>query len=155
MIEITTKGERAKELFLAGYNCSQSVAGAFAEEIGLSLDRVLKLSQPFGGGMGRMREVCGTFSGAMFVIGQLYGDAAPNSSNKARVYTIVQELAARFKEEHGSLICREILGFSKDQDTDPAHPSERTEAFYKKRPCARVCAVTASILDAYLREHSM
>ncbi len=152
MIEITKKGERARELFLAGYNCAQSVAGAFAEELGLPLEMVLKLSQPFGGGMGRLREVCGTFSGVLFVIGQLYGDSEPNSPNKARVYMKVQAIADRFRAEHGSLICREILGFAKDHETDPAHPSERTEEFYRKRPCARVCAVTASILEAYLEE---
>jgi len=151
---MTPKGERAKELFMEGYNCSQSVAGAFAEEIGLPFETVMKLAQPFGGGMGRMREVCGTFSGMMFVVGQLYGDAAPKSDNKAKVYTIVQELAARFKEERGSLICREILGFAKNHETDPAHPSERNEEFYKKRPCAGVCAAAASILENYLKEHA-
>lgn len=152
-IPTTPKGEKARELFVAGYNCSQSVAGAFAEEIGLPLDTVLKLAQPFGGGMGRMREVCGTFSGALFVIGQLYGDTDPKSDNKAKVYTIVQELAAEFRAAHGSLICREILGFMKNQETDPAHPSERNEEFYKKRPCAHVCAATASLLEAYLKTH--
>lgn len=152
MTEYTKKGERAQELFFAGYNCSQSVAGAFCEEMGLPLDMVLKLSQPFGGGMGRLREVCGTFSGVLFVIGQLYGDTDPKSDNKAKVYTMVQELAARFREEHGSLICREILGFAKNHETDPAHPSERNAEFYKKRPCARVCAAAASILEQYLGE---
>jgi C_GCAxxG_C_C family probable redox protein len=152
MMEITKKGECALELFFEGYNCSQSVAGAFADEIGLPLETVLKLSQPFGGGMGRMREVCGTFSGAMFVVGQLWGDAEPKSENKARVYEIVQELAGQFKDEHGSIICREILGLIKGTETDPSHPSERNAEFYKKRPCARVCSETASLLERYIND---
>ena len=147
-IPTTPKGEKARELFVAGYNCSQSVA----EEIGLPLDTVLKLAQPFGGGMGRMREVCGTFSGALFVIGQLYGDTDPKSDNKARVYTIVQELAAEFRAAHGSLICREILGFMKNQETDPAHPSERNEEFYKKRPCAEYVGMCARITEEIIME---
>ena len=152
MITITEKGERAKELFVAGYNCSQAVAGAFAEDMGLPLETVLRLSQPFGGGMGRLREVCGTFSGILFVVGQLYGDSEPNSPNKAEVYKTVQTLAERFKAERGSIICREILGFMKNQETDPAHPSERTEEFYHKRPCAVVCAMAASLLEEYIKE---
>ena len=89
----------------------------------------------------------------MTIIGQLYGDTDPKSDNKAKVYTIVQELAAEFRAAHGSLICREILGFMKNQETDPAHPSERNEEFYKKRPCAHVCAATASLLETYLKAH--
>ena len=151
MIPITSKGERARELFLSGYNCAQSTAGAFAEEIGLGLDTVLKLAQPFGGGMGRMREVCGTFSGILFTVGQLFGDAVPGSDNKARVYIIVQELADRFKKEQGSLICRDILGLL-GADTDPSRPEARTAEYYKKRPCANTCAIAASILESYLKE---
>lgn len=153
MIEITKKGELALELFKQGYNCSQSVAGAFADEIGLPFETVIKLAQPFGGGMGRMREVCGTFSGMLFAVGQIYGDTDPKSDNKAKVYSIVQELAEQFKNEHGSIICREILGFQKGRETDPAHPSERNSEFYAKRPCAEVCAEAASLLEKYLAEH--
>lgn len=153
MITITDKGKRAEELFISGYNCSQSVAGAFAEEIGLPLDTVFKLAQPFGGGMGRLREVCGAFSGMLFVIGQLYGDSAPDSPNKAEIYKRVQVVAESFKAEHGSIVCREILELAKNQETDPANPSKRTDAFYKHRPCAFVCAAAASILEEYINEH--
>lgn len=154
MTEITPKGERARELFLEGYTCAQSVAGAFAEEMGMPLDTVLRISMPFGGGMGRLREVCGTFSGIVLVVGQLYGDNIPKSPNKAKVYSIVQELAARFKAEYGTIICRELLGELAARDTDPSKPSERTDEYYKKRPCASVCAAAASILETYLAEHN-
>lgn len=152
MIEITPKGEKARDLFLRGYNCAQAVAGAFTEEIGLPIDTILSMAQPFGGGMGRLREVCGAFSGMLFVVGRLYGDAVPNSDNKADVYVIVQTLADRFRKEHGSVICREILGFAKERETDPAHPSKRTEEYYGKRPCAYVCAAAASLISEYLTE---
>ncbi len=153
MITITDKGRRAEELFVSGYNCSQAVAGAFADELGLPLDTILKLAQPFGGGMGRLREVCGAFSGVLFVIGQLYGDSAPDSKNKAEIYKRVQAIAEQFRAEHGSIVCREILELAKNQETDPANPSKRTDEFYKHRPCSTVCAVAASILDEYINEH--
>ena len=157
MTEITQKGIIARELFLKGYNCAQSVAGAFAEEIGLPLETVLKLAQPFGAGMGRLREVCGTFSGMLFVVGQLYGGCEPGSApdgSKARVYSIVQELAERFRARRGTLICRELLGLGRGAETDPSRPSERTAEYYKKRPCAEICAESASLLEAYLSERT-
>ncbi len=148
---ITPKGERAKELFLSGYNCAQSVAGAFADEIGLPLERVLRLSQPFGAGFGRLREVCGTFSGMMFVVGELYGDALPNSENKAKIYGRVQELSARFRAANGAFLCRDILG-PEFADTNPSSPSARTLEYYLSRPCPMVCARAASILEVWLAE---
>lgn len=153
MIKITQKGERARELFLEGYSCAQSVAGAFAEEMGMPLDTVLRISMPFGGGMGQLREVCGTFSGMVLVVGQLFGDSIPKSPNKGNVYSIVRELAVRFKAEYGTIICRELLGELAARDADPSKPSERTDEYYKKRPCAVVCAAAASILENYLTEH--
>ena len=110
MTEITGRGRRAKELFLSGYNCAQSVAGAYADVIGLPETLVLRLSQPFGGGMGRMREVCGTLSGALFVVAQLYGGEDPSTDEekrdgKARVYAVVQDIASSFRAEHGTIIC--------------------------------------------------
>ncbi|MBQ8551852.1 MAG: C_GCAxxG_C_C family protein [Clostridia bacterium] len=149
---MTQKGEKARELFLEGYTCAQSVAGAFAEEMGMPIDTVLRIAMPFGGGMGRLREVCGTFSGMVLVVGQLYGDNIPKSPNKAQVYSIVQKLAERFKAEYGTIICHELLGELEARDTDPLKPSERTDGYYQKRPCAGVCAAAASILENYLSE---
>ena len=152
MIRITNKGEMARELFLSGYTCAQAVAGAFSDEIGMPRETVLRLALPFGGGMGRLREVCGTFSGMLFVVGAIYGDDLPKSPEKAKVYTIVQELAERFRAEYGTIVCRELLGAA-GKDTNPACPSERTAEYYQKRPCADICAAAASILETYLNEH--
>ena len=150
-MRITEKGEKARELFLSGYNCAQAVAGAFSEEMGLPSEAVLRMTMPFGGGMGRLREVCGAFSGIVFVVGQLYGDAEPQSPNKAAVYAVVQSMSEKFKAEMGSIICREILSLDKGSGTDP-HPSKRTEEYYHKRPCAEICALAASMLEEYINE---
>lgn len=152
-MRITEKGEKARALFLSGYNCAQAVAGAFSEEMGLPSEAVLRMTMPFGGGMGRLREVCGAFSGIVFVVGQLWGDAEPQSPNKAAVYAVVQSMSDNFKAEMGSIICREILGLEKDSGTDP-HPSKRTEEYYHKRPCAEICALAASMLEEYIKEKS-
>ncbi len=151
-MNITPRGVRARELFLAGYNCSQAVAGAYYDKIGLDFETVMRLAEPFGGGMGRLREVCGTFSGALFVIGQLYGGSQPKSPTKALVYSYTQELAARLRELRGTIICRELLGFAQGHETDPAHPSERNAEFYRKRPCPEIAAETASLLEELLEK---
>ena len=140
-----TKGEIAKQNFMNGYNCSQAVLLAFCEDFGLEKETALKISQPFGGGMGRMREVCGTVSGMTYVISNLFGD-----KSKGEVYEIVQYAAEKFKEENGSIICRELLGLSPDEKKSPV-PEERTEKYYKKRPCAELCEIAADILDEAIK----
>lgn len=147
-----THGERAKELFLEGYNCSQSVAGAFAEEMGMDFKTVVKMVSSFGGGMGRLREVCGTVSGMFFVTGVLYGYNEPkNFEAKKELYGRIQELANSFREETGSIVCRELLGLE-GKDTSPT-PSKRTEEYYKKRPCPDMAKLAGDILEAYIREN--
>ncbi len=142
-----TKAEKARELFLSGYNCCQAVAGAFSEEMGMELDVVTKICSPFGGGFGRTREVCGTVSGMMFVLGALRGYNDPNArEEKSRVYREAQELINKFKEDNGSVICRELLGLQKGEDVSPV-PLERTGRYYKKRPCAELCAYAAGLLE--------
>ena len=132
------KSEEAKALFMQGYNCAQSVLGAYAEECGLSQETAMLLASTFGGGMGRMREVCGAVSGMLMAAGILYGYSDPQApEEKKRTYAMVQELAARFREQNGSIVCRELLGGA-GKDTS-AQSTERTEAFYQKRPC--VCLV--------------
>ena len=123
-------GEKAFALFHEGYNCSQAVTAAFAREMGMSEEQALKLSVGFGGGMGRMREVCGAFSGMVLVLSGLYGSADP--ARKTEMYAEIQALAARYKQENGgnSIICRELLGLDKPEG-DP-HASPRTDAYYKK-----------------------
>ena len=139
----------AAELFTQGYNCAQAVAIAFCDLTGLDQATSAKLSSSFGGGMGRMREVCGAVSGMLMVAGLLYGYDAPNPDSQKAHYALVQELAGKFREQAGTIICRELL---QNPPSDPK-PTPRTEEFYKVRPCARFVMRAADILDAYIKEH--
>ena len=145
-----SRKEKAKELFKSGYNCSQSVLGVFCEELGLDFSTAMKISSSFGGGMGRMREVCGAVSGMFMAAGLLYSSAEPSSQNKANQYKIVQELAEEFKKQNGSIICRELLeGIEKSKSPIP---SERTENYYKKRPCVDLVCDAVEILEKFIVE---
>ena len=147
-----TKGESAKENFMSGLNCSQAVAAAFAEEMNMPKSLVEKLTVGFGGGMGRMREVCGAVTGMLMVVGILYGyDDAKDYEGKKDTYALVQELANQFKAETGSIICRELLGLD-GKDNSPV-PSKRTEEYYKKRTCEDKVGLAAKILDEYIQSH--
>ena len=147
-----TKGESAKENFMSGLNCSQAVAAAFAEEMNMPKSLVEKLTIGFGGGMGRMREVCGAVTGMFMVVGILYGyDDAKDYEGKKDTYALVQELANQFKAETGSVICRELLGLD-GKDNSPV-PSKRTEEYYKKRTCEDKVGLAAKILDEYIQSH--
>ena len=140
-------GIRAAELFLQGYNCAQAVAVAFCDVTGLPEQQAAKMASAFGGGMGRMREVCGAVSGMLLVLGTLDGYDTPGDDvGKKRLYSQVQALAKEFQEENGSIICREIL---KNPPADP-NPTPRTEEFYAQRPCAKMVLTAARLLDAYL-----
>ena len=142
--------EKAAELFLQGYNCAQSMLVAYCDVTGLEPDFAAKLSSSFGGGMGRMREVCGAVSGMLMVAGLLYGYDTPGDDvSKKAHYHLVQDLAGKFREEAGSIVCRDIL---KNPPSDP-NPTPRTAEFYAKRPCARMLTLAAGILDDYIREH--
>ncbi len=143
-----TREEKAREHFLKGYNCAQAVALAFADLTGVDEETMAKLAAPFGGGMGRMREVCGAVSGMLMVEGLLRGYSDPEANGeKKELYARVQNMAARFKEECGSIICRELLEGKAD---NAPTPTERTPAFYKKRPCAELVALAAKILEEEL-----
>lgn len=146
---MSEKSEKAKELFKQGYNCSQAVLGVFCEELGLDFDTAIKIASSFGGGMGRMREVCGTVSGMFMAAGLAY---CTKENNKAEQYKIVQELARRFKEKNGSIICRELLE-GIETSTLPT-PSERTESYYKKRPCIELVGDSVEIFEEFLKENS-
>ena len=148
---MSERSEKAKELFKQGYNCSQAVLGVFCEELGLDFDTAMKISSSFGGGMGRMREVCGTVSGMFMAAGLMYGPSDnENPSAKGEHYKRIQELAARFKEMNGSIICRELLQ-GVETSTSPT-PSERTETYYKKRPCIDLVGDAVEIFEKYLEE---
>ncbi|MGN1481849.1 C-GCAxxG-C-C family protein [Porcipelethomonas sp.] len=146
------KAEKAKDLFKKGYNCSQSVLGAFAEDLGMDFDTAMKLSSSFGGGMGRMREVCGAVSGMFMAAGLKYGYCSPDDrTGKTEHYKRIQELAEKFKEKNHYIVCRQLLGID---GNDTSHvPSERTAEYYKKRPCAELVGDAAEILEEYFKNN--
>lgn len=136
--------EKAMALFHEGYNCSQSVLLAFSDELGLDRVTAMKLSSSFGGGMGRLREVCGAVSGMFMVAGLKDGyDVPGDMEKKAAHYALIQHLAAEFKKENPSIICRELLGLP--DGADQPVPEARTERYYKKRPCAELVGSAAEI----------
>ena len=140
----------AAELFLKDYNCAQAIAVAFSDVTGLTPEFSAKMASSFGGGMGRMREVCGAVSGMLMVAGLLYGyDTPGDDKEKMAHYALVQELAGKFRDMNGSIVCREIL---KNPPSDPT-PSPRTAEYYAQRPCARMVYTAAQILDAYIATH--
>ena len=146
-----TKAETAEELFREGYNCAQSVAGAFCEEIGIDFNTAVRMVSGFGGGIGRMREVCGAVSGMTFVIGILMGyDDPKDVDGKKDLYAVIQTLCKGFKDITGSVICRELLS-KKDAADDSPQPAERTAEYYRQRGCAGYVACAAGILEEYLR----
>ena len=129
-------GLKAAELFLSGYNCAQAVAVAFSEELGLTERQAAKMVSAFGGGMGRMREVCGAVSGMLFVLSSLYGYDTPGDDiSKKRLYGEVQALAGRFREENGSIICREILKIPPPTPIPPPAPRNSMPSAPARRWC--------------------
>lgn len=139
------KGEVAGALFRSGYNCSQAVLGAFAEELGLPFEFAMKIACSFGGGMGRLREVCGAVSGMLLVCGIRTGYSTPETGElKADHYRLVQSLVNEFRDKHGSIYCRELLGGTAGNQPIP---SERTASFYNSRPCERLIVSAAEILE--------
>ena len=145
------RGTRAKELFLEGYNCAQAVVLAYEDFFEESPETLAQTVSAFGGGMGRLREVCGSVSGMFFVLSKLYGYGDPKEKDgKLDLYARVQELAARFRERNGSIVCRELLGLS--EKVSVPVPEERTAEYYKKRPCPDIIADAADVLEEYLRE---
>lgn len=145
-----THAEKAKEYFEEGYNCAQAVTLAFAEEMGLNEEMAAKMASSFGGGLGRLREVCGCVSGMALAAGALYGYDDPKAQEeKAELYALLQKLAGEFKERNGSIICRELLD-GINNDTNPV-PEARTDSYYKTRPCAGFVYAAAEILDEELK----
>ena len=145
-----SRAERAAKLFYDGYNCAQAVTIAFADLTGLTEEFSATMASSFGGGMGRMREVCGAVSGMLLVAGILYGYKGNEGDEvKHAHYARVQELAGQFRERAGTIICREIL---KNPPSDPA-PTPRTEEYYKMRPCARMVYWATEILENYIAAH--
>lgn len=144
--------ETAAQLFLEGMNCAQAVAVAFCDVTGLEEKTAARMASAFGGGMGRMREVCGAVSGMLMVLGYLYGyDSPVDHAGKKNLYAEVQALAGRFRAETGSIICREIL---KNPPSDP-NPTPRTAEYYARRPCTKMVMTAAGLLDEFLAAHPL
>lgn len=165
------KREQAMAYFREGYNCSQSVLLAYAEDYGMSRDMACRIAASFGGGMGRMREICGAFSGMLLVAGLETGategkDAAGKKAN----YDVVQMLAGKYRQQNGgdSIYCKELLGLvpregqNSSQAVAPGRelraamftdttPEARTEDYYKKRPCPELIGLACDILDEFLQ----
>lgn len=141
--------EKAQALFLEGYNCAQSVLCAFDDLTGIDVPSSARLASSFGGGMGRLREVCGTMSGALIVLGILCGYDDPKAAEaKTAHYHLVQEFAKRFREKNGTILCRELL---KGVKTVPGNdPEPRTPEYYASRPCLRYVRDAAQIVDELL-----
>lgn len=148
---VEEREQKAGELFKAGYNCCQSVAMTFADVLGMKEDEVARLTSGFGGGMGRMREVCGTVSAMTMIAGAMIPATDVNDKQaKTANYTLVQEMADEFRQNCGSIICRELLGLSKPEGTPV--PSDRTPEYYKKRPCGELCSIAAGIVARKLEK---
>ena len=147
-----TRREKAMANFKKGYNCSQSIILAYQDMIPIDKSILSKMAASFGGGMGRLREVCGSVSGMFLIAGILYGYDEPETGQvKAEHYARIQELARRFEEKHGSIICREMLGLNVKHDVPV--PEARTSEYYKKRPCAEIMGDAAEILEQYIKEN--
>ncbi len=129
-----TRKEKAEELFRSGYNCSQSVIGAFCEDFDLDFNTAMKLSEGFGGGMGRMRLTCGAISGMVMAVGMLLSNGNTQDDTRKEVYEKVHTLCDKFSQKNGSIVCADLLGLNKTDDYS-AKPDERTKEYYKKRPC--------------------
>lgn len=141
-----THAQKAAELFCQGYNCAQAVFCAFCDEMNMDKNTALRLSSSFGGGMGRMREVCGAVSGMFMVAGMLFGEGTESDDAKKKAhYSLIQKMAARFREKNGTIICRDLLsGIAADSLPTP---SARTEEYYKTRPCVRFVIDACDVMD--------
>lgn len=149
-----SRKELAQENFLAGYNCAQSIVLAFSDVTGLEEEQLSKIACSFGGGMGRLREVCGALSGVFMVAGLLYGYSGPEEGEvKAEQYRKIQELGNRFREKNGSMICRDLLRLG--EGASDHVPSERTKEYYEERPCLKIVGNAAEILEEYIREQEI
>ena len=148
-IDVEARAARAREAFEQGYNCSQAVVVAYADVLGQDADALAALVQPLGGGMGRLREVCGAVSGMFMVSSAAFAGASTTDRNvRTLIYGGVQELAARYSKECGSIVCRELLGLA--HKSDAPVPEERTPEYYKRRPCSEYVAYAARLVGEYL-----
>ena len=153
-VDTSARMKRAEELFMQGFNCAQSVAAAFADVYGYSEEEMLRVSAGFGAGIGRMRMSCGAFNAMALLAGLENGSVTPgDQQGKSQNYKLVQELAARFRQEHGSLICAELLKLKRGAPLS-YEASERTAEYYRKRPCVRQIISAARIYAEFLEANA-
>ncbi len=152
--ELETRVDRAVDYFMQGYGCCQSVVAAFADLYGMDHELALRVAAGFGGGVGRLRMMCGAVSGLVMLVGLDCGQTeGSDREGKSACYKVVQELLARSEAENGSLICAEILGLKgHEKATNSYVASPRTAEYYKTRPCAAKVESAARIFADYLRE---
>lgn len=153
-IDVNERVSLAREFFMEGYNCTQAVLLAFEDMLGTDRDSLERLSIGLGGGVGRLREVCGTVNAMAIVAGTFAGlDGKTHQQQKKDTYAIVQEFAGKFREENGSIICRELMALRAGEKQDPM-PQERTAEYYKSRPCLRLVECSARIIADYVKKNS-
>ena len=144
--------EKAKKLFEEGYNCAQAVFLAFNDIMDIDETTAVKISSSFGGGLGRLREVCGAVSGGAMVLGYLYGyESSSDDKAKKEHYALIQQFARDFAENNGSYVCKELLGLSQKENSP--EPTKRTNEFYKKRPCSELVYEAALWVEEYINSH--
>lgn len=151
--ELDERVNRAVDYFMQGYGCCQSVVAAFADLYGLDETMAKKIAAGFGGGVGRMRMMCGAVSGIVMLVGLHCGQTeGSDRDGKSACYKVVQDLLAKSKEENGSLICAEILGIKGYEKAHSTYiASARTAEYYKSRPCAAKVESAARIFAEYLK----
>ena len=144
--------QRAVELFMEGYGCCQSVFCAFADLYGLDGEMALRLSAGFGGGVGRMRMMCGTCSALVMLAGLERGQTrGEDREGKAACYQLTRELLEAFRQQNGSIICAELLQMNGVKaETDTSKPAERNAEYYRVRPCARKVESAARVFADYM-----
>lgn len=143
------KSKIAVQYFKDGYNCAQSVFLIYCEEFNIDRQTGLKMSSSFGGGMGRLREVCGAVSSMFAILGLKYGYSDnDNDEIKAKHYALIQEAAKKFKNKHNTIICRELLNLD-NKESSPI-PSKRTQEYYQNRPCENFIKTACDIIDEYI-----
>ena len=153
-IDVNERVERACAYFKEGYNCAQAVAMAYSDIMDMRVEEVAKITAPFGGGMGRMREVCGTVSGMTILAGFIQPSSDPkNLEERKNNYALVQHFAEQFRKENGDIVCRRLLGLEPIAErNETAMPSERTPEYYKKRPCSEYVGCAARIVGEHLNK---
>ena len=152
-VNIEERVARARGYFESGYNCAQAVVMAFDDVMAMDVSALARLAAPFGGGMGRMREVCGTVSGMTMVAGAIAPSADPkNLEERKNNYALVQHFAEEFRRENGDIVCRRLLGLEPvEERKETPMPSERTAEYYRKRPCSEYVGCAARIVAEYLK----